>query len=371
MLASSASSSSSSSSIPFGPNFVADAVEKVLPSVVRIEVHAKSVASNDSDSDSADTPLIDQRGSGSGFVVRADDVLWQDKEGEEPDETSTTSSARNDEVLILTNAHCILTPEEFAHGSQHTTKTVYLEFVGDTENNNSNSDENSDAGSNRILTGTIVAFDTKRDVALIRPHFDRDDDDDDDVFGLQGHRMRAASLLLNNDKSTTVRHGEFVAALGAPLELENTVTVGIVSNPRRRCRHDDHKLYIQTDNSCHIGNSGGPLINMDGKVIGITAKKVADGIAYSIPISHAVESLRKAYFVRNRHHMHHHHQQLHQQSHTSHSSPEQRQQRESDSKFSHRQSSDSPREAIVDPHLYSLYPYCMDGSIPVSMSQRK
>jgi S1-C subfamily serine protease len=309
------------------PNFVADAVEKVLPSVVRIEVHVQT---------GDDRPP--QRGSGSGFAVRAEDVLG----------TAATTTRNNNEVLILTNAHCVLTPHEFHQHGHHgdttterlsTRKTVYVEWSEDKQ-----------------WTGTIVAADTKRDVALIRLHLESED-------------VPSAAVLQLQDETTTgppstVRYGEFVAALGAPLELENTVTVGIVSNPRRCCRHDTHKQwYIQTDNTCHVGNSGGPLINMEGKVIGITAKKVADGISYSIPIHQAVESLREAYFAEKN-------SQKHQAAATVSSiAPDagEPSKTENDSSV---QDDELREERLVDPPVYSLFPYSANSGVPVSIRHR-
>uniref|UniRef100_A0A7R9WP60 Serine protease n=1 Tax=Craspedostauros australis TaxID=1486917 RepID=A0A7R9WP60_9STRA len=88
-----------------------------------------------------------------------------------------------------------------------------------------------------------------------------------------------------------VRHGEFVLAVGAPLSLESSVTVGIVSNPDRNV--GVHR-YIQTDAAVHIGNSGGPLANIHGQIIGINSIKVAEGITYAIPIHEAIETIRKS-----------------------------------------------------------------------------
>lgn len=243
-----------------GRHFVADAVEQVLPSVVRVEVHVKP-------SDGPSGAIYNQRGSGSGFLVHAKDI-FPAKEAGPSRLLQQRRQHDDDDVLVITNAHCVLTPEEFRQNAHNNgSKVVYL-----------------DLPDGQSVTGTILAFDSDKDVALIRP------------LGLKGE-VKAAKLLLQKGKqagdcSTSVRHGEFIAAIGAPLELENTVTVGIVSNPCRSCLHSQGMVYIQTDNTCHVGNSGGPLINMDGQVIGITAKKVADGISYSIPIDIAVQTLR-------------------------------------------------------------------------------
>lgn len=93
--------------------------------------------------------------------------------------------------------------------------------------------------------------------------------------------------------SSAVQTGEEVIAIGNPLgkEFSETVTSGIVSSANRTItKSDSSKVeYIQTDAAINSGNSGGPLINSQGKVIGInTAKEVGEGIegiGFSIPIN--------------------------------------------------------------------------------------
>jgi HtrA serine peptidase 2 len=94
--------------------------------------------------------------------------------------------------------------------------------------------------------------------------------------------------------SEKVRTGDFVIALGAPGMLRNSVSLGIVSATRQSSElglPGQATSYIQTDAAINVGNSGGPLINADGQVIGINTMKAAElqGISFAIPINLARE----------------------------------------------------------------------------------
>ena len=85
-----------------------------------------------------------------------------------------------------------------------------------------------------------------------------------------------------------------VMAVGSPFGLSQSVTTGVISALERNdVRINDYESFIQTDAPINRGNSGGPLVNMDGEVIGINSAIVTggssgnDGIGFTIPINMA------------------------------------------------------------------------------------
>ncbi|CAK8544642.1 unnamed protein product [Lathyrus sativus] len=90
--------------------------------------------------------------------------------------------------------------------------------------------------------------------------------------------------------STRLRPGDWVIAMGCPHSLQNTVTAGIVSCVDRKSSDlgfsGTPREYLQTDCAINVGNSGGPLVNMDGEIVGVNIMKVlaADGLGFSVPI---------------------------------------------------------------------------------------
>jgi len=90
--------------------------------------------------------------------------------------------------------------------------------------------------------------------------------------------------------SALVKVGEWVLAIGNPLGMEHTVTAGIVSYKGRSIDTQSYQDFIQTDAAINRGNSGGPLINMKGEVIGINSNILTSGFAGNIGIGFAIPS---------------------------------------------------------------------------------
>ncbi|HRF71931.1 MAG TPA: DegQ family serine endoprotease [Accumulibacter sp.] len=91
----------------------------------------------------------------------------------------------------------------------------------------------------------------------------------------------------------SARVGEWVVAIGSPFGFENSVTAGIVSAKGRSLASDSYVPFIQTDVAVNPGNSGGPLINLDGEVIGINSQIYSrnggyQGVSFAIPIDVAM-----------------------------------------------------------------------------------
>ncbi len=124
----------------------------------------------------------------------------------------------------------------------------------------------------REFKGKIIGQDEQSDVALVQ---------------IENPKNLTAIKIADSDK---LRVGDFTVAIGNPFGLGQTVTSGIVSALARSTGSDSGKYenYIQTDAAVNRGNSGGPLINLNGELIGINTAIISPsggnaGIAFAIP----------------------------------------------------------------------------------------
>jgi serine protease Do len=94
--------------------------------------------------------------------------------------------------------------------------------------------------------------------------------------------------------ASDLRVGEWVAAIGSPFGFENTITSGIVSAKARALPDENYVPFIQTDVAVNPGNSGGPLFNMAGEVVGVNSQIFSRtggymGLSFAIPIDVAMQ----------------------------------------------------------------------------------
>lgn len=200
-----------------GRNVIVQAVERVGPSVVRIDT-VKRVSNPLGNLFGGGPTTQKQAGQGSGFITRSDG-------------------------LIFTNAHVV-------EGADKVVVTL---------------------PDGRSFSGRVLGGDPLTDVAVVR---------------VVAEKLPVAPLGNSND----LKPGEWAIAIGNPLGLNNTVTAGIISAvDRTNAVGEGQRVpYIQTDAAVNPGNSGGPLINAAGQVIGInTAIRQAPGagLSFAIPIN--------------------------------------------------------------------------------------
>jgi serine protease Do len=153
-----------------------------------------------------------------------------------------------------------------------------------------------------ILTNHHVIADADEIIVRLadRREFEAELIGSDEASDIAVLKISAESDLpfLQLGESETLRAGEWVAAIGSPFNFEQSVTAGIVSAKGRTNRAQQYVPFIQTDVAINRGNSGGPLLNMDGEVVGINSWILSSnggyiGLSFSIPIEVAASTARQ------------------------------------------------------------------------------
>lgn len=215
------------------------AANKILPSIVGIEV-SYSVTSNSI---------------GSFF-------------GYNQPQTSTATATGSGIIIsedgyIVTNNHVVDSSSSNSYYELSKATSIKIKLNSDTY------------GDDATYDATVVGQDSQTDLAVLK---------------IEKTGLTAAEFA-DSDQAVV---GEFVMAVGSPLGLDTTVTQGIISAVNREVESDGTKYTcIQTDAAINSGNSGGALINSDGKVIGINTLKLSgtgvEGIGFAIPINSATD----------------------------------------------------------------------------------
>ncbi len=222
------------------PQSFADLAEQVSPAVVNITTSRQVAASTDSN------PIVPR---GSPYQRFFRDFLERDQEQQNRPRRSTNLGSGfviSSDGLIVTNSHVIESADE-----------IQVEFF-----------------SGETLPATIVGQDPNTDIALLKVE------------------SETSLPHLGFGDSDIARVGDWVMAVGNPLNQGFSVSVGIIS-ARNRTLSGSYDDYIQTDAAINRGNSGGPLFNLEGEVIGVnTAILSPDGgsIGIGFAMSAAVVS---------------------------------------------------------------------------------
>ena len=228
-----------------GPQSVAPVAEKLIDAVVNIST-SQTVKSQSG----APLPRVPK---GSPFEDFFDD-FFNSKKGDGPRQERKVSSLGSGfvidgkEGLIVTNVHVIEGADEivanFADGS-------------------------------KLKVEKVIGRDTKTDLALLKVV----------------PKKTLPSVKFGNSETTKV--GDWVLAIGNPFGLGGSVTVGIISAKARDINSGPYDDYLQTDAAINKGNSGGPLFNMDGDVVGVNTAIISPsggsiGIGFAVPAETAI-----------------------------------------------------------------------------------
>ncbi len=128
----------------------------------------------------------------------------------------------------------------------------------------------------RVVDARIVGIDEETDLAVLK---------------VEETGLKALSF----GDSDALRPGQIVCAFGSPLGLENSMSMGVVSAVGRQLEPDDPMVYVQTDAPINPGNSGGPLVDTEGRVVGISTLILSqsggnEGLGFAAP-SNIVQSI--------------------------------------------------------------------------------
>jgi serine protease Do len=179
------------------------------------------------------------------------------EEGESSNTSSLLSKQRSTgSGVILSEDGFILTNNHVVHNALKIEVKLHREATGGRM-------------PDATLTAKLIGVDREADLAVIKI----------DRTGL-------AKLALGD--SSQLRQGQLVMAFGNPLGLEGSVSMGIVSSTARQLKLDDPMTYVQTDAPINPGNSGGPLVDSEGRVVGIntfilTQSGGSEGIGFAVP----------------------------------------------------------------------------------------
>lgn len=143
------------------------------------------------------------------------------------------------------------------------------------------------AAQSRTLGAQIVGIDRETDLAVLK---------------VQARDLAALPLGDSDD----LRPGQLVFAFGSPLGLDSSVTMGVVSAPARQLQPADPMIYVQTDAPINPGSSGGPLVDVQGRVVGINTFILSqsggsEGLGFAAPsniVRNVFEQIRKTGRVR-------------------------------------------------------------------------
>ena len=246
-----ATSVSASPNVPVVLPDFAQIVQRYGPAVVNISVTSSTKVSNDMPMAGHSDPFGNdpffeffrqfQQGQGQG----------QSGTREVPTRAEGSGFIVSPEGLILTNAHVVRNAKEV---------TVKLT-------------------DRREFRARVLGADPKTDIAVLK---------------IDAHNLPVVALA----KTSNLQVGDWVLAIGSPFGFENSVSAGIVSAKGRSLPNDSAVPFIQTDVAVNPGNSGGPLFNTRGEVVGINSQIYSqtggfEGLSFAIPINVALKMEQK------------------------------------------------------------------------------